>query len=82
MYSLYYDDDCHIPFEILVYNIVNFIPSLIFYSFHIDWFSYTLINESFHLGQMTGYPYLDFDLGEIFNLMPFNLVLEIYFLNF
>ena len=31
---------------------------------------------------MSGYPYLEFDLSEIFNFLPLNLVLEIYFLTF
>ena len=32
------------------------------------------------IGQLTGYPYLDFDLSQIFNLLPLNLVLEIFIL--
>ena len=30
------------------------------------------------LNQLNGYPIIDFDLYEIFNLLPLNLIIEIY----
>ena len=71
-----------IPLEILVYNIVNFIPSPIFHSLQFDLFGYDKHEKGKEIRQMSGYPYLEFDLSEIFNFLPLNLVLEIYFLTF
>ena len=34
------------------------------------------------INQLNGYPNIDFDLYEIFNLLPLNLILEIYILTF
>ena len=68
-----------IPIELTIYNIVNFMPSPITYRFKIKLSS----SDKFHeVGQLSGYPYLDFDLSQIFNLLPLNLVLEIYILTF
>ena len=71
-----------IPLEILVYNIVNFIPSPIFHSLQFDFFGYEKNEKGKEIRQMSGYPYLEFDLSEIFNFLPLNFVLEIYFLTF
>ena len=71
-----------LPIEITIYNIVNFIPSPMNYGLHLDLFSYILDVPQIDIGQLSGYPYLDFDLSEIFNLLPLNLVLEIYILTF
>ena len=70
------------PLEIVVYNIVNFTPSPIHCSLELDLFGYAHNNESKYriIKQMSGYPYLEFDLSEVFNLLPLNLVLEIYLL--
>jgi hypothetical protein len=68
-----------VPAEITIYNIINFIPSPINYGLHLDLFSYSLEVPDIEVGQLSGYPYLDFDLSEIFNLLPLNLILEIYF---
>ena len=82
IYNLIGDINNFIPLEIIVYNIVNYIPSPIYYSMQLDLFGNILNDESKLLMQMSGYPYLEFDLSEIFNLLPFNLVLEIYILSF
>ena len=66
------------PIEIIIYNIINFIPSPMNYRLHLDLFSYTLDAPKVEIGQLSGYPYLDFDLSEIFNLLPLNLVIEIF----
>ena len=80
IYSLLNNRVNNIPIEITVYNIVNFIPSPINYSLHLDLFSYFYDTEEVDIGQLSGYPYIDFDLSEIFNLLPLNLFLEIYLL--
>ena len=67
-----------LPVELTIYNIVNFIPTPINYSLNIDLFSYSLDVPNIKLNQLSGYPYLDFDLCQIFNLLPLNLFLEIY----
>ena len=69
-----------LPLEIIIYNIVNFIPSPINSALNLDLFSNSLDVQDFEIGQLSGYPYLDFDLTEIFNLFPLNLFLEIYIL--
>ena len=71
-----------LPIEITIYNIINFIPSPMNYGLNLDLFSYTLDVPNIELGQLSGYPYLDFDLSEIFNLLPLNLVIEIFIFTF
>ena len=68
-----------LPIELTIYNIVNFIPSPINYSLNLNLFD-SNTPSYFELGQLSGYPFLDFDLSEIFNLFSINLFLEIYLL--
>ena len=68
------------PMEITIYNIVNFIPSPINYKFNLSLFGLDI--PDIEIGQLSGYPYLDFDLSQIFNLLPLNLVLQIFILTF
>ena len=79
IYTLIYQKT-DLPLEIIIYNIVNFIPSPINSPLNLELFSYPLNIKDFEIGQLSGYPYLDFDLTEIFNLFPLNLILEIYIL--
>ena len=70
-----------IPVEITIYNIINFIPSPMNYSLNLDLFSYILTSEKeIEIKQLSGYPYLDFDLVQIFNVLPLNFIIEIYLL--
>ena len=70
-----------IPVEITIYNIINFIPSPMNYSLNLDLFSYILTSEKeVEIKQLSGYPYLDFDLVQIFNILPLNMIIEIYIL--
>ena len=82
IYNLIITKSNKIPFEILVYNIVNYIPSPI--NSNLDLYLFGNDNESpkIELNQLNGYPNIDFDLYEIFNLLPLNLILEIYVLTF
>ena len=73
--------DC-LPFELIIYNIVNFIPSPITYGMHLNFFGNILKVPDYELNQLSGYNYLDFDLSQIFNLLPLNLVLEIFIFTF
>lgn len=79
LYNLLVNNSCKIPFEILVYNIVNFIPSPINSNMQLYLF---WDNKKIELNQLTGYPNIDFDLYEIFNYLPLNLILEIYIITF
>ena len=82
IYNLIITKSNKIPFEILVYNIVNYIPSPI--NSNLDLYLFGNDNESpkIELNQLNGYPNIDFDLYEIFNLLPLNLILEVYMLSF
>ena len=82
IYNIFESNNNKIPLEIIVYNIVNFIPSPMNNSIQLYLFSQILNEEAKKIIQMSGYPYLEFNLSEIFNLMPLNLVLEIYILTF
>ena len=81
LYNLIYDKRNKIntiPLEIVIYNIVNFIPSPINYELHLNIFDGCCDEGVVQLGILSGYPYLQFDLCEIFNLLPLNMILEIY----
>ena len=71
-----------IPFEILVYNIINYTPSPINSKLELFLFGDEKDSQKIEINQLTGYPNIDFDLFEIFNLLPLNLILEIYILTF
>ena len=73
--------DC-LPFELIIYNIVNFVPSPIKYGMHLNFFGNILKIPDYEINQLSGYNYLDFDLSQIFNLLPLNLVLEIFIFTF
>ena len=71
-----------LPFELIIYNIVNFVPSPINYGMRLDFFGDVLKVPNYQINQLSGYNYLDFDLSQIFNLLPLNLVLEIFIFTF
>ena len=67
-----------LPVELIIYNIVNFIPSPMNYNLYLDIFSFCMDVNNIEINQLSGYPYIDFDLKEIFSILPINLFLEIY----
>ena len=70
-----------LPVELIIYNIVNFIPSPMSYNLHLDIFSFCMDDvPDIEINQLSGYPYVDFDLKEIFNILPLNFFLEVYLL--
>ena len=71
-----------VPFEILLYNIINYVPSPINTKLELYLFTTDEKDPKIELNQLSGYPNLDFDLFEIFNLLPLNLILQIYVLTF
>ena len=70
-----------LPVELIIYNIVNFIPSPMSYNLHLDIFSFCMNVPDIEIKQLSGYPYIDFDLKEIFNIFPLNFFLEIYLIS-
>ena len=66
-----------LPLEIIIYNIVNFIPSPLNYNINYCLFKDILLS-SYNLPQLSGYPTLDFNIFEIFNILPVRLFIEIY----
>jgi hypothetical protein len=121
-----------IPLEVIIYNILNFIPSPMNFSMNLNLFMNRDLNyysnhnmhstyggsnlsnsmnsetmsmsnlrntstssfprpsanssgnssNNLNVVQLTGYPVLDFNLSEIFNLIPMNMVIEILIFNF
>ena len=69
-----------IPVELIIYNIVNYIPSPMNYNMHLDIFSFCIDAPIIELNQLSGYPYIDFDLKEVFYALTINFFLEIYLL--
>ena len=82
LYNIITTKSNKIPFEILVYNIINYIPSPINSNLELDLFSNDNESPNIEISQLSGYPNIDFDLFEIFNLLPLNLILEVYMLTF
>ena len=64
--------------EILIYCILNYLPTPMNYNINLNVFDYILKTDSLKLGQLSGYPYIDFDLKEVFTILPLNFFLEIY----
>jgi hypothetical protein len=87
-----------IPLEIMIYNIVNFIPSPINFSINLstfpskELFTYaskfnqisriSTLSYNYQVFQLSGYPVLDINISEIFNILPTNLLIEVLIFNF
>ena len=71
-----------LPMEILIYSLLNYLPAPMNYKINLSVFDFLIKTEKIKLEQLSGYPYIDFDLGDMFNLLPVNLVLEIYLITF
>ena len=66
-----------IPFEILIYAYVNYIPSPIKNNLILK-----DLNSNIFIPKLTGYPYPDFDICKIFNIIPLKEFIKIYILIF
>ena len=64
-----------IPIEIMIYNILNFIPNTVNFSINLNIFSN---GDKIKLRQLSGYPYVDLNLCELFNYLPLNMIIEIF----
>ena len=79
---IYSDIKKKLPLEIVIYSLLNYLPTPMNYNINLSIFDSLLNVKPIKLEQLTGYPYIDFDLSEIFNLLPINLMLQIYILTF
>ena len=73
-----YNGDDHAPIEIVLYHMVNYIPSPLKNSLH-----YTIFepnNDLMTIRQLSGYPDFDFDAFQIFHLMSIENIIKIFFL--
>ena len=76
IYSHYIINKITLPTEIYIYNILNFIPSPLIGYLNIDICYYS--KYDIVLKQLSGYPYIDFNLCYLFDLIPINLFIEIF----
>ena len=79
---IYSDIKKKLPLEIIIYSLLNYLPAPMNYNINLSIFDSLLNAKPIKLEQLTGYPYIDFDLSEIFNLLPINFMLQIYILTF
>ena len=79
---IYSDIKKKLPLEIVIYSLLNYLPAPMNYNINLSIFDSLLNAKPIKLEQLTGYPYIDFDLSEIFNLLPINFMLQIYILTF
>ena len=73
-----YNGDDHAPIEIVLYHMVNYIPSPLKNSLH-----YTIFepnNDLMTIRQLSGYPDFDFDAFQIFHLTSIENIIKIFFL--
>ena len=78
LYNIYSQKNNSIPLELEIYNILNYIPSPINFNLCLSIFDND--NIVININQLSGYPYIDFDLSELFVYFPINLVIEIFIL--
>ena len=75
-----------LPLEFILYNIVNFIPPPIHSAIKLDINSkehdLTLLSSNYIMNQVSGYPYFDFKLMEIFKVIPLELLIKIVVFSF
>ena len=82
MHNLIVTNSNKIPLEILVYNIVNYIPSPMNSNLELYLFGNENETSKIQINQLSGYPNIDFELYEIFNILPLNIILLTYILTF
>ena len=96
--QLFISDGLEIPLEILIYNLVNFVPSTINYSFKLnlfpenDLYTYnkrvrnnTLEENEFlnpDIIQLSAHPFCDFGLIEIFKFITIDDFIKLFFYTF
>ena len=76
-YNNDFSNENSIPIEILIYCIVNFIPSPI-----INNLILTDFQPQIFVPKLTSYPYIDFDLCKIFNFIPIKEFIKVFVMMF
>ena len=71
-----------LPLELIVYSLLNYLPTPMNLSISLNVFDLMIKTEKLQLEQISGYPYIDFDLAQIFDIIPSNLFIEIYLISF
>ena len=74
----YYITD-NIPIEMFIHTLVNYIPSPLKNNIILNLF---VNDDLITIPMLTGYPYIDFDLYKIINIIPINEFIKIYILMF
>jgi len=72
-------NNASIPIELLIYLLINCIPSPIMNNLSIKLFPN---KPEMYIQKLTGYPYADFDLCKIINILPINEFIKVYILIF
>ena len=87
----YQNEKLEIPIEIQLFNILNFLPNSIKNSINFNLFQElnlknNINNESnlnnFKLNKISGFPFFDIDISEIFKLIPVELLIEVFIFSF
>ena len=73
------NNNSNIPIEVLIYLLINCVPSPIMNNLSIKLFPN---KPEMHIQKLTGYPYADFDLCKILNILPINEFIKVYILVF
>ena len=82
LYNMIMSNSNKLYLEIFIYNLVNYVPSPMNSNLDLYLFRNEKDYKKITLNQLSGFPNIDFDLYEIFNLLPLNLILEVYILTF
>ena len=71
-----------LPLELIIYSLLNYLPTPMNFSICLNVFDLIIKTEQLKLEQISGYPYIDFNLEEIFDIIPSYLFIEIYLISF
>ena len=72
----------NLPMEIIIFSLLNYLPTPMNYKISLGIFDFLIKVDKLQLEQLSGYPYIDFDLADIFSLIPIHLLIEIYLITF
>ena len=92
IYDLYSSDKIEIPIEILIYNIINYIPAPVKNKLELDLFPQNSLEkiakcnsindykstDKFNLDQLSGYRHSEIYFGNIFNILPTKVIVETF----
>ena len=73
------DENEKAPIEIVLYHMVNYTPSPLKYSLNYSIFGQPIYNSS-TINQLSGYPYFDIDVYQLFSLLSIENIIKIFLL--